>query len=370
MSGPDTAASRTPLSPGASFKAQKDGAWAFETPTDLLCPITCEIFRDPVINAAGQVYERDAIVQHLRHRTADPISNLPLQNMHLTPVYPMKSRAMEYRESAAKMCIEACCQMTCEEPMKYLRRAAELSCGVSLHVPGMSRGLVDAVSNTNTDTRLPDDKLLYCFAEELRLQGYPELAANVYAQLLKTGIENDRKVEVLRKCILCWTPDAEDDDGHLHANLIHKLAPLSSVLTPVALLDLVIEAGLGHSHVLALCEHILQTQCPTEQDKLQLKYLQVHCQELQQHASALEQKLAAVQAAVGPPTEDGEAAAGSPQSGAAGHSRASKLQQLCRPRVLMPALLAASAMVWGNGPVSRLLKVAPLVYMLRHKPQA
>ena len=36
----------------------------FSSPSDLCCPITLEPFLDPVLTAAGQVYERTAIERH------------------------------------------------------------------------------------------------------------------------------------------------------------------------------------------------------------------------------------------------------------------------------------------------------------------
>ena len=32
-----------------------------ETPHDLICPITQQLFKDPVVTSEGQVYEREAI---------------------------------------------------------------------------------------------------------------------------------------------------------------------------------------------------------------------------------------------------------------------------------------------------------------------
>lgn len=43
-------------------------AQLFDTPADLLCPITHELFKEPVINAVGQVYEKAAIERHLTRK--------------------------------------------------------------------------------------------------------------------------------------------------------------------------------------------------------------------------------------------------------------------------------------------------------------
>ena len=45
-------------------------------PSALLCPITHEMFRDPVVViASGQTYERSAILRHFRIRNTDPCTN-------------------------------------------------------------------------------------------------------------------------------------------------------------------------------------------------------------------------------------------------------------------------------------------------------
>lgn len=53
----------------------------------------------------------------------------------LTPVYVLRSRSLEYRESAAKACIERVCSASgAAEPVRYLRRAVELIADTSSHV--------------------------------------------------------------------------------------------------------------------------------------------------------------------------------------------------------------------------------------------
>ena len=64
-----------------------------QNPPDLVCPITHEIFTEPVINGAGQVYERAAIEMHMRKSSMDPITRMPLHpSSGLTPVWIVKSR--------------------------------------------------------------------------------------------------------------------------------------------------------------------------------------------------------------------------------------------------------------------------------------
>ena len=45
---------------------------------ELVCPITAEVFDDPVVAADGFTYERAAIERWLRQKQASPMTNLPL----------------------------------------------------------------------------------------------------------------------------------------------------------------------------------------------------------------------------------------------------------------------------------------------------
>lgn len=119
-----------------------------------------------VLTRLGQVYERAAIEQHIAmhakmhgqqagrpsssgstsHPTPspsqpmDPVTNSPLPDVSLTPVYPMRSRAMAYRESRARACAARAC-MPGTDAVRYLRRAAELAAGAAeeLRIAGLSQ---------------------------------------------------------------------------------------------------------------------------------------------------------------------------------------------------------------------------------------
>jgi hypothetical protein len=45
-------------------------------PRFLICPLTLEVFRDPVVAASGMTYERSAITAWLRQHSTDPVTNL------------------------------------------------------------------------------------------------------------------------------------------------------------------------------------------------------------------------------------------------------------------------------------------------------
>ena len=52
---------------------------------DLTCPITMELFHDPVIASDGRVYERAAITQWINEHGTSPFTRQPLQVNELQP---------------------------------------------------------------------------------------------------------------------------------------------------------------------------------------------------------------------------------------------------------------------------------------------
>lgn len=62
---------------------------------NLCCPITLEIYLDPVVASDGHVYEREAIMRCMRSRSISPITREVL-NKELYPCYKIKSQVDEY----------------------------------------------------------------------------------------------------------------------------------------------------------------------------------------------------------------------------------------------------------------------------------
>ena len=68
-----------------------------------------------------QVYEREAIQRHLSHAkgtAVDPVSRQPLPSRELTPVFILRSRAMEFRESTARRNVYRACAPDCSDPVR------------------------------------------------------------------------------------------------------------------------------------------------------------------------------------------------------------------------------------------------------------
>ena len=71
-------------------------------PSDLKCPLTGNLFEDPVIAPSGQTYERAAILEHLRKSGGkDPTTRQPLLVEQLTPNRVMKALMEQYRKGVA-----------------------------------------------------------------------------------------------------------------------------------------------------------------------------------------------------------------------------------------------------------------------------
>jgi hypothetical protein len=64
---------------------------------DLICPITCEIFRDPVIAKDGHVYEREAITTWILQNGTSPLTREPLKIEDLQPDDHLRHLAAQRR---------------------------------------------------------------------------------------------------------------------------------------------------------------------------------------------------------------------------------------------------------------------------------
>jgi len=69
-------------------------------PDELVCPITLELMRDPVVLAGdGKVYEREAIEAWLAKECTSPMTGLALGDATLSPDEASRAKADEYRAS-------------------------------------------------------------------------------------------------------------------------------------------------------------------------------------------------------------------------------------------------------------------------------
>jgi hypothetical protein len=63
--------------------------------SELTCPITCDVFIDPVVAADGSSYERTAIEDWLaRGNTTSPMTNSPLAHTQLTPNRTLRAHVL------------------------------------------------------------------------------------------------------------------------------------------------------------------------------------------------------------------------------------------------------------------------------------
>ncbi|XP_006824496.1 uncharacterized protein LOC102809960, partial [Saccoglossus kowalevskii] len=72
-------------------------------PSHLVCPLSKELFVDPVKTPHGHVYERYAIEAHLSKTSIDPVALKPLVEDQLVPCCDVKKLAEEYRSSRIKV---------------------------------------------------------------------------------------------------------------------------------------------------------------------------------------------------------------------------------------------------------------------------
>ncbi|KAM6129924.1 WD repeat, SAM and U-box domain-containing protein 1 isoform 3-T3 [Pterocles gutturalis] len=72
-------------------------------PDELLCPITRELMKDPVIAADGYSYEKEAIENWIsKNRRSSPMTNLPLPSIMLTPNRTLKMAISRWLETHQK----------------------------------------------------------------------------------------------------------------------------------------------------------------------------------------------------------------------------------------------------------------------------
>jgi hypothetical protein len=72
-------------------------------PKSFLCPISCDIMKDPVSLSDGHSYERSYIASWLVKSNLSPMTNTPLQNKILTPNHSLRCTIDEYMEKIPKV---------------------------------------------------------------------------------------------------------------------------------------------------------------------------------------------------------------------------------------------------------------------------
>ena len=71
-----------------------------DPPKELICPLSLDLFEDPVFAVDGHVYEREAIERWFRGRNAatSPLTNAPIAT-DLVPAHGVRSLASRYRDA-------------------------------------------------------------------------------------------------------------------------------------------------------------------------------------------------------------------------------------------------------------------------------
>jgi len=67
-------------------------------PNEFLCPLTHEVFKDPVITMDGHTYERKAITFWLRTHSTSPMTNMALSDKTLTPNISLRNSILAFKE--------------------------------------------------------------------------------------------------------------------------------------------------------------------------------------------------------------------------------------------------------------------------------
>jgi hypothetical protein len=110
-----------------------------DIPDSIRCPITCALFRDPVMTAAGRTYERHAIAQFWRGRarqSVDPMTNRRLEDSRLITNYDKRDEVQLFLDQHPRFCPD-------EWPDRDLPPPAEMPEFVSDNDGNMQMALLD-----------------------------------------------------------------------------------------------------------------------------------------------------------------------------------------------------------------------------------
>lgn len=70
-----------------------------EVPSAFTCPLTMEVYRDPVVSMSGHTYERAALIEHLiKVGNWDPITRVPMSLSDMRPNIAMRNAVRIYLE--------------------------------------------------------------------------------------------------------------------------------------------------------------------------------------------------------------------------------------------------------------------------------
>ena len=94
-----------------------------DPPKELICPLSLDLFEDPVFAADGHVYEREAIEHWFRRKPTaiSPLSNAPIAT-DLVPAHGIRSLASRYRDAAPPEEVAPVSEAPSRAPQTGLRR--------------------------------------------------------------------------------------------------------------------------------------------------------------------------------------------------------------------------------------------------------
>ena len=72
-----------------------------DVPQSFICPITCEVMKDPVTAADGHSYEASAIMQWLASSNMSPLTGQPLPNKQLARSHALRNAIQEHEQAKA-----------------------------------------------------------------------------------------------------------------------------------------------------------------------------------------------------------------------------------------------------------------------------
>jgi hypothetical protein len=274
-----------------------DNCGLLETPADLCCPLTKQLYKDPVITTAGQVYERSAIMHHLQSSHQDPVSGEAISPDRLTPVVMLRKGAQHYRDATVAACVEEACSTACQEPVRFLRRAMELSSDNCRGAPGLT--LECATYLRTHQSNAYDVYALQIFAQALQNGGYHDQAASVFNKLLHMGEDRAQQAGIMKQCIAFWVQECSPGQEDHAVVRLAEFVRSQPTLSWTQIVDIMCEASVSHKLVSQTCELLLLQSCATEEDRsfkeLFVKYARLRLNSIKARMGRLEDCVAELQ---------------------------------------------------------------------------
>jgi hypothetical protein len=164
-------------------------------PDHLLCPITRDMFRDPVILIeSGHTYEKVAIEHHLRYRRTDPRTNVRVQSIALSTNMAIRMAVDAWLADNPGVTPDGWDSRELLAPSLRQHRPTLHTCAEKGHLD-VARDLIEAGADVNAKDNNGSTPLFFC-----ALKGHVEVARALIEAGADVNAKKDNGVTPLHMC--------------------------------------------------------------------------------------------------------------------------------------------------------------------------